>query len=117
LEALFARSEPHVFKLYQRLEHLVLACGPIIVVPQKTRVVFQDRVRFIAAMPHKSYLLVHFWFTHRHDNPRFTKIEQYAPRAVVHFIRIRDESVFDDEFNDWIHEAYEVGQQKHLQKR
>lgn len=117
LEALFVHSQPIVFQIYKHLERLVLACGPILVVPQKTRLVFQDRVRFIGVVPRKSYLQVHFWFLNHHDSPRFNKVEQYGPRIFVHYIYVYDENVFDEEFNGWIREAYEVGQQKHLREK
>jgi GNAT superfamily N-acetyltransferase len=114
LEALFARSEPHVLRLYQRFEELVKACGPVTVIPQKTRVVFQVRVRFAGAVPRKSHLQCSFGFSRRRDHPRFYKIEQYAPRWYGHYCRIEKEEELDDEFESWVREAYEVGQQKHL---
>jgi len=69
LAASFARSEPHVFELCQKFISLVQdVCGPVTVIPQKTRtdeyiwVAIQARVRFVACYPRKSYLLCHFWF-------------------------------------------------------
>ena len=114
LDALFARSEPHVFKLYKRFEQLTKTCGPITVIPQKSRVVFQVRVRFAGAVPRKSYLQCSFGFDRRRDNPRFYKIEKYAPRWFGHYCRVRREEELDEEFMSWIREAYTVGEQKHL---
>jgi hypothetical protein len=112
LESLFAHSEPHVFQLYKRLEELVRSIGPITVIPQKTRVVFQVRMRFAGAVPRKSYLLCHFIFYRRHEDPRFYEVNQYGPRSFEHLIRVEKEQDFDGEFIDWIREAYEVGEQK-----
>jgi hypothetical protein len=116
LDALFAHSDPHVFKLYEKFEELVKTCGPITVIPQKSRIAFQMRVRFAGAIPRKSHLQCSFGFNRRHDHLRFYKIEQYGPHWYGHHCRIEKEEEFDDEFMNWIHEAYEVGQQKHLAK-
>jgi len=116
LEALFSRSEPHVFQLYQRFEALVKACGPVTVIPQKTRVAFQVRVRFAGAVPRKKYLECSFGFARRLEAPRFHKIEQYAPKWYGHYCRVDKEEDFDDEFMRWIREAYAVGEQAHLAK-
>jgi hypothetical protein len=114
LEALFARSEPHVFQLYQQFEHLVKACGPITVIPQKSRIAFQVRVRFAGAIPRKSYLQCSFGFRRRVEHPRFYKIEQYTPHWYGHHCRIERDEEFDEEFKKWIREAYAVGEQRHL---
>jgi Domain of unknown function (DUF5655) len=116
LETLFAHSEPHVFELYKKFEEMVKSCGPIIVIPQKSRVAFQVRVRFAGAIPRKSFLQCSFGFNHRRDHRRFFKIEKYAPRWYGHYCRIAKEEELDEEFMNWIREAYEVGQQKYLAK-
>lgn len=116
LEVLSSRSEPNVFRLYKRFVELVQACRPVTIIPRKTRVAFQVRVRFAGAIPRKSYLLCGFWFTRRRDHPRFRKITKYAPRVYGHQVRVESEDEFDEEFRSWIREAYEVGQQKHLGK-
>lgn len=117
LEELFARSAPYVFQLYKKLEQLVQACGPVTIIPQRSRVVFQVRVRFAGAVPRKSHLLCSFGFSQRHNNTRFHKIEQYASHWYGHYCRIDKEEDLDDEFIAWLKEAYEVGEQKHLKKR
>lgn len=106
------RYEPHVFALYQRLVELVQCCGPVTIIPQKTRIVFQVRVRvrFAGCVPRKSYLRCSFWFTRPHDNLRF---ERYGPRVHGHFVRVRPLDDLDDEFKSWLCEAYAVGEQKH----
>jgi hypothetical protein len=84
------------------------------VIPQKSRIVFQVRVRFAGAVPRKSHLQCGFGFGRRVEHPRFYKIEQYAPRWFGHYCRVAREEDFDGDFTDWIREAYAVGQQKHL---
>ncbi len=115
LEALFARSEPRVFELYKRFAALAQSCGPVTIIPQKTRLVFQERVRFAGCVPRKSFLLCSFGFHRKRESPRFHKITQYAPLWYGHECRVTSEKDFDEEFMDWIRESYAVGQQKHLE--
>ncbi len=115
LEALFAHSEPHVRLIFDRLAEMVRACGPVTIIPQKTRVVFQVRVRFLGCVPRKSYLLCNFEFAKRKKHPRFRKIETYAPRWHGHELRVDSERELDAEVERWVREAYAVGEQRHLQ--
>ena len=117
LRAHFARSEPRVYRLYRRFVQLVRACGPVTIIPQKTRIAFQVRVRFAGITPRKSYLLVGFWFTERRDHPRFFRIERYYPSAYGHFLRLESDDDFDRDFKSWLREAYAIGQQAHRRPR
>jgi hypothetical protein len=115
LEDLFVRSEPHVAKLFHELARMVRACGPVHLIPQKTRVVFQARMRFVGAMARKSYLICHFVLPRRIESERFYKIETFTPRCHAHYLRVDELSDLDVEVSRWLKEAYEVGQQLHLQ--
>jgi hypothetical protein len=107
LEALFSRSEPQVLELCQRLIALVQeVCGPVTVIPQRTRVAIQARVRFMACYPRKTHLPCHFWFKRRIEHPRFVKIEELGLRAVLHYVRIESEQDLDETFAGWVREAY-----------
>ena len=114
LEDLFARSEPHVKKIFYEFAQMVRACGPVHMVPQKTRVVFQARMRFAGVMPRKSHLMCHFVLPRKIDNERFHKIETYNPHCHAHYLRVSEEAEFDRDVAHWLAEAYEVGEQKHL---
>jgi hypothetical protein len=114
LEALFARSEPHVLRLFKRLAGMVRACGPVTIVPQKTRVVFQVRVRLLGCVPRKPYLLCNFEFARRRPHPRFRKIETYGPHFHAHELRVDSEKELDGQVKEWIREAYAVGEQRYL---
>ncbi len=116
LEPLFERSEPHVFELFERFIAFVQDLGPVTVIPQKSRIAIQALVRFTGCIPRKDYLECSFWFTRRRASPRFHKIERFGPSAFGHYTRIRSEAEFDDEFRSWLHEAYQVGQRKHLDR-
>lgn len=92
-------------------------CGPVKVLPEKTRIAFQVRMSFIAVQVRRDYLIGHFVLARRLEHPRFVRIETFSPRNHLHAFRIDNLSQLDEEFVAWIREAYAVGQQKHLRKK
>ena len=114
LDALFAKSAPHVRTMFERLQTMAAACGPIHTIPQKTRVVFQVRMRFLALYPRKSALLCGFVFARRVEHPRFEKILSVGPRSHVHDLRLTSVDGIDADVRRWIREAYASGEQQHL---
>lgn len=114
LDDLFVRSEPHVLKLFRQFAKMVRACGPAHMIPQKTRVVFQVRMRFAGASPRKSHLLCHFILPRKIDSERFYKIETFNPRCHAHYLRVMEEADLDADVARWLREAYEIGKQKYL---
>ena len=114
LDDLFARSEPQVLKLFHQFARMVRASGPVHMIPQKTRVVFQVRMRFAGVTPRKSHLICHFVLPRKIDNERFQKIETFNPHCHAHYLRVAEEADLDADVARWLKEAYEVGGQKHL---
>lgn len=114
LDEPFARSEPHVRGLFDRLRELVEAVGPVHIQAYRDYVAFLVRVRFVGATPMKRWLDVGFWLARRIDSPRFRKVETLTPTDHVHILRVADEAELDDEVGGWVWEAYEVGEQRHL---
>jgi hypothetical protein len=49
LDELFGRALPSVREAFDRWVELAGHCGPIVVIPQKTRIVFMGQVRFAGA--------------------------------------------------------------------
>jgi hypothetical protein len=117
IEQLFARSEPHVLPLFKKFAKMVRACGPVRMIPQKTRVVFQVRVRFAGAYPRKSSFLCGIALPHRVDDPRFVRVENYAPHFQGHVFRVASEADLDDQVQRWLRESYKVGAQEFLKNR
>jgi hypothetical protein len=114
LRELFAGSEAHMAPLFDLFTKLVRACGPVALIPQKTRAVFQVRIRFAAIYPRRSYLLCGLLLGRKLAHPRFVKVETYTPRCLGHYLRLAGEGDLDTELSDWVREAYEVGEQRHL---
>jgi uncharacterized protein DUF5655 len=115
LNAHFARCDAGVRELFDALEDAVRQCGPVTVLPEKTRIAFHRRISFLGVMPRKDHLIVGFLFSSRVEDPRFEKIETYSPRNHGHRLRLRDVREIDDQFRSWIRAAYAVGEQKHLE--
>jgi hypothetical protein len=113
VDDLFAKSDPHVLRLYARFKRMVEACGPVIVVPQKTRLCFMVRMRFAGVYPRKSYLRATFLLTRRlADDPRIEKVTTYAPRCIGYELHIDRPGQLDATVQRWLKEAYDVGAQK-----
>ena len=117
LQELFSRSDPLVLKLFKKFARMARTCGPVKMIPQKTRAVFQVRMRFAGCYPRKSHLLCTVVLSRRLDVPRIVKTEVFAPHCILHQFRIYSENELDDEVQGWLYESYEVGKQKHLLER
>ena len=102
--------------LFQEFARLVRRCGPVRVVPEKTRIAFQVRMSFAAVSLRQDRIVGHIVLARRLENPRFTKIEYISPRNHVHSFCFRSLHELDHELLTWVREAYRVGQQRHLSK-
>jgi Domain of unknown function (DUF5655) len=117
LAELFAHSTPRVRRLYAGFVRLVRSQGRVIVIPQKTRVAFQVRMRFAAVTPLRSCLRGHLVLGARHEGPCFLRVESLSPRNLVHHFRLESEEQLTPELARWVREAYKVGRQEHLRRR
>ena len=102
--------------LFRDFSKLVKRCGPVRVVPEKTRIAFQVRMSFAAVSLRQDRIVGHVVLARRLENPRFTKIEYISRRNHVHSFRFYSSEELDREVLAWLREAYRVGQQRHLSK-
>ncbi len=114
LDRHFSGRSPEVRRLFDAFASAVHDCGPVTVIPEKTRIAFHVRMSFAAVSPRQNYLVGHFVFAQRVENPRFARIETISPRNHVHHFRLASIADIDHQFRGWIRDAYEVGEQKHL---
>ena len=112
LQQLFSRSDPNVRRVLRKLTKTVRACGPVRIIPQKTRLVFTTRVRFLAVYPRKHALELGIELPERDPHPRFHKIESYTKRMHGHYLRIDDESQLDAQLRQWLRRSYRLGEQR-----
>ena len=116
LRALFAGCEPQVFAAFRKFRKMMRACGPVRMIPQKSRIVFQVRVRYGGCIPRKSFLLCGLALPRRVRDKRFSEIIEYGPHFIAHRFRVRRPEDLDARVQRWMREAYTVGQQKHLRR-
>lgn len=118
LEELFERALPNVRAAFERWAELAGRCGPIVVIPQKTRIVFMGQVRFAGAQVRRDRLLATFALTRRVDDSRF-RHESYGPRWIAHRFEVRDVSELDDPMlAELLCESYrDLGQRESLRRR
>ena len=69
---------------------------------------------FAAFMPRRDWLSGHLVLARRIDSPRFSRVDTFSPRNVVHAFRLDSPADVDQEFTGWLAEAYQVGLQQHL---
>jgi hypothetical protein len=118
VEDLFTKSEPHVFTLFQKFKRMVERCGPVTMIPQKTRLVFMVRMRFAGFTVRKSGIRVALILTRRlPPDPRLEKVETFGPRSIGHYFRIEREDQLDRTLQAWVREAYACGCQKDFERR
>jgi hypothetical protein len=110
-----AKSE-EVRATFDAIVDAVEQFGPVTILSEKTRIALHARMSFAAFMPRRRWLNGHLVLARRIDNPRFSRIETFSPRNVLHAFRLSSLPEVDAEFIAWLGEAYEVGMQRHLHR-
>lgn len=110
----FAGKPQKVVALFRAFVRLIRRCGPVLVVPEKTRIAFQARMSFAAVSLRKEGIVGHVVLARRLDCPRLEKVESISPRNHVHSFSFKSMEELDDEVLCWLREAYSVGMQHHL---
>ena len=116
LDAHFAGKAPFIRALFDEFVRAVEACGPVTILPEKTRIAFQGRMSFAQVTPKRGWLDGHLVLARRLKRPRFRKVETFSSRNHVHHFRLSDPRDIDAQLREWIREAYDVGMQRHLRK-
>lgn len=113
----FAGKPPEIRRLFNAVVKRVKALGPVRVLPEKTRIAFQVRMSFAQVTPKRQWIDGHVVLARRFESPRFRTIQTISPRNHVHVFRLTSAADLDAEFDAWIAEAYQVGEQRHLTPR
>src|SRR3954452_15871952 len=85
------------------------ACGPLEVVPEKTRVALHARMSFAALIPRRRWLDGHVVLARRLESSRFRRIETFSPRNHLHAFRLTDPEEVDAEVEGWLSGGLEHG--------
>jgi len=106
-----------VVRAFERFRLEVLRCGPMTMIPERTRVAFHTRMSFAVLTPRMRYLRGHLILPSTVRSRRFDRTERVGRRAVVHAFRLEEPEEIDEQFSGWIARAYLVGLQRHLPHR
>jgi hypothetical protein len=110
----FAGKAKSVRAIFDKLLSISKQSGPVIVLPEKTRIAFQVRMSFAAFVVRQNWIDGHVVLARRLETPRFRRIEIFSPRNHLHAFRFESVDEIDDEVAAWFAEAYRVGEQRHL---
>lgn len=114
LDSLFARKSLDVRLAYDALEQLILTLGTVTVIPQKTRIAFQARMRFAAVTPQSTALKGHLVLAEPRPLPCFTRVETLSRRNHLHHFRLTSPADIGADLTACVRDAYRVGLQEHL---
>src|SRR5205085_11274113 len=106
LDSHFTGKSEHVRELFEALVKLIKDCGPVKVLPEKTRIAFQARMSFIAVQVRRNYLIGHFVFARRVEHPRFTRVETFSPRNHLHAFRLDSLAGFVEGLAAWVRSGW-----------
>jgi hypothetical protein len=93
---------------------LVLAAkkfGRVTVYAQKTRIVFQGRVRFGGAVVKKDWVEGRLWLKRRIKHPRLIRVESYGNLGYGLHFKLQNPNDIDEPLVELMGEAYAIGQQ------
>ncbi len=113
LDEHFARSEPVVRAVFDEVLAVVSSCGPVEVLPEKTRIALHVRMSFAAFVPRRHSLDGHLVLARSVPSPRFRRVQVFSEHNVLHELRLTAPADVDDELAGWLREAYAVGEQRH----
>ena len=114
LAAHFAGKPPAIRALFDAVAAAVKRCGPVTILPEKTRIAFQVRMSFAQVTPRAGWLDGHVVLARRFEHPRFRRIDTISRRNHVHHFRLFTLGDVDADVDAWLREAYAVGEQRHL---
>ena len=103
----FVRSEPQVRAAFDRLVELYQRCGPIVVISQKTRIVFAVRTHFGGCHVKRDRISTNVSLPRRFEHPRWTRIEQLGPWFLHHYDVRVPADLDDPELHALLCESYQ----------
>jgi hypothetical protein len=116
LESHFAGKPPVVRQIFDRFLEALHEIGPVIVLPERTRIAFQVRMSFAQLTPKRHWVDAHLVLARRVRSRVFNRVESFSPRNHLHAFRLTEPSEIDNELRKWLLAAYAVGEQKHLSR-
>jgi hypothetical protein len=104
----FAGKPSSLRRTFQALRATVRRCGPATCYAQKTRIVFQARVRFAGVVVRRNGLELGLWLRRRVTHPALRRVESFGRLGYGHYFRLQEPSDLDDALTSLVKEAYVV---------
>jgi hypothetical protein len=105
----FAGKPRELRRAFDRYVALARACGPVTVYAQKTRIVFQRRVRFAGAVVRGEYVDASMWLRRRVKHPLLVRVESFGRLGYGHHFKLTSPRDVDAALGTLMREAYQVG--------
>jgi hypothetical protein len=102
-----------VRRIFDAFRAMLEGFGPVIVLPEKSRIAFQVRMSFAQLTVRRLWVNGHFVLARRIEDPLFARIDTISPRNHVHHFRL-DRADEVERLAAYAREAYAVGRQEHL---
>jgi hypothetical protein len=113
----FQGKDPRIREVFDAWRGLAEACGQVTVYAQKSRIVFQVRVRFGGAVIRKRYVDAALWLMRGVEHPRLARTESFGSLGYGHHFRLETCEDLDEDLAALMREAYAIGCQEHLRGR
>ena len=113
LDAHFEGRAANVRAIFDTFRAMLESFGPVIVLPEKTRIAFQVRMSFAQLTIRRDWMLGHLVLARRVEDPLFTRVETFSPRNHLHAFRLASPEEVAL-LRPFAREAYAVGRQDHL---
>jgi hypothetical protein len=108
----FVGKAPHLRAVFDRYVDVVRSFGPVTVYAQKTRIVFQVRVRFGGAVIKKHWVEGRVWLRRHVSHPRIFRTESYGRLGYGFLFKLESvEDLEDVALGELLRESYAVGGQ------
>jgi hypothetical protein len=82
--------------------------GPMKVIPQRSRIALQRRVRFGSVLVRRKWLDVGLWLKRKAEHPLLSKVDDYGALGCYHWFRLTDPGQLDDALGELVAEAYRM---------
>lgn len=115
LDEHFRGKRASIRALFDAWREYVEQFGEFTVLPQKTRICFQTRVRFAGAIIRRDWVQCTFWLKRRHKKPpaMFEPVEFIPPRYFVYRFRLTEvRQLRTRGLRGLMRESYELGWQR-----
>jgi hypothetical protein len=102
-----------VRQIFDRFLAGLRQCGPVTVLPERTRIAFQVRMSFAQLTIRRRWVNGHLVLARRVEAPVFIRVESFSPRNHLHAFRLTKPEDVSEELLAFMREAYAVGDQQH----